>query len=145
MAMSPGLLGLVLAMGLAALALLVLVLLLGLALGRRRGRLEAEAGLPGLLAREREDAVKRSRAIIGGQSVEQLAPWLPDFPWDPSECRFVGKPVDFIVFRGASAGRVEELVLVEVKTGSSSLSKVERSLKDCVEAGRVSWAEYRRT
>lgn len=140
----PTALGLALAMGLAALAIIVLVLLIGLSIGRRRGRLEAERGLPGLLSREREDAVKRSRAVIGGQAIEQLAPWLPDFPWDPSECRFVGKPVDFIVFRGAASGTVDEVVFVEVKSGGSGLSKVERSLRDAIAGGRVSWAEYRK-
>jgi predicted Holliday junction resolvase-like endonuclease len=131
------------ALAVCVLALFVLALLLGLALGRRRGRLEAERDLPGILERERGDAVRRSRAVLGGQAAEQLAPWLPGFPFDPSECRFVGKPVDFVVFRGASSGRIEEVVLVEVKTGASALSRVERSLRECVEAGRVRWAEYR--
>ena len=72
-----------------------------------------------------------------------MAPWLPGFPFDPSECRFIGKPVDFIVFRGASSGAVEEVVLVEVKTAGASLSGVERSLREAVESGRVTWAEYR--
>jgi predicted Holliday junction resolvase-like endonuclease len=134
---------LALILALAALALFVLVLLLGLSLGRRQGRLEAERGLPGLLARERGDAVKRSRAVIGGQTAEQLAPYFPDFPFDPGECRFIGKPVDFLVFRGAASGAVEEVVFVEVKSGASSLSKVERSLRDAVQGGKVRWAEYR--
>ena len=124
-------------------ALLLLCLFLGLSLGRRRGRLEAESCLPNLLDRERSDAVRRSRAIIGGQAAEQLAPYLPGFPFDPSECRFIGKPVDFLVFRGASTGRVEEVVFVEVKTGKSALNRVERSLKEVVEGGRLRWMEYR--
>jgi predicted Holliday junction resolvase-like endonuclease len=81
--------------------------------------------------------------VLGGQFAEQLAPYLPGFPFDPTEVRFVGKPVDFIAFRGASSGRIEEVVFVEVKTGSASLSKVERSLRDAVQEGRVSWTEYR--
>jgi hypothetical protein len=125
------------------LALALLALLLGLAIGRRAGRLEAERGLPGLLATERGDAVRRSRAVLGGQAAEQLAPWLPGFPWDPTELRFIGKPVDFIVFRGASGGRVEEVVFVEVKTGGAKASAVERSLRDAVAAGRVRWEEWR--
>jgi predicted Holliday junction resolvase-like endonuclease len=136
-------LALALILALAALALFVLVLLLGLSIGRRHGRLEAERGLPGLLERERGDAVKRSRAVIGGQAAEQLAPYFPDFPYDPSECRFIGKPVDFLVFRGAASGAVEEVVFVEVKSGASSLSKVERTLRDAVQAGKVRWTEYR--
>lgn len=128
---------------LALAALLLLAVLLGLALGRRGGRLEAERGLEGRMAAERGDAVRRSRAVLSGQAAEQLAPWLPGFPYDPTECRFVGKPVDFVVFKGAASGEVEELVLVEVKSGGSSLSKVERSLREAVESGRVRWAEYR--
>jgi predicted Holliday junction resolvase-like endonuclease len=125
------------------LALLVLGLWLGLRLGRRSGRLEAERGLPDRLASERGDAVRRSRAVLGGLAAEQLAPWLPGFPFDPTEVRFVGKPVDFIAFVGASSGRVDEVVLVEVKSGNASASLVERSLRDAVRKGRVRWEEYR--
>jgi predicted Holliday junction resolvase-like endonuclease len=123
--------------------LFVLGLILGLRLGRRSGRSEAERTLPDRLAAEREDAVRRSRAVLGGQLAEQLAPFLPGFPFDPTEIRFIGKPVDFIAFRGVSAGKVEEVVFVEVKSGASALSKVERSLREAVESGRVSWIEYR--
>lgn len=115
-------------------------------LGHRAGRgaalREAEAGMADAIRGERADAVRRSRAIVSGQAAEQLAPWLPAFPWDPSECRFVGKPIDFIVFCGAAAGRIEEVVFVEVKTGSSGLSAVERSLREAVAGGRVRYAEY---
>ncbi|MCE1194893.1 hypothetical protein LWX53_00125 [bacterium] len=118
-------------------------LLAGLALGRRTGRLEAERGLPERLAAERDDAVKRSRSIVGGQVAEQVAPYLPEFPCDPGDARFVGKPVDFVCFSGASAGEIEEIVFVEVKTGASALSKTEKSLRDAIVSGRVRWVEYR--
>jgi predicted Holliday junction resolvase-like endonuclease len=126
-----------------AFVLLVLGLYLGLRLGRKAGRLEAERELPELLAAERGDAVKRSRAVLAGLASEQLAPYLPDFPFDPTEVRFIGKPVDFIAFVGSSSGRIEELALVEVKTGNAALSPVERSLREAVRAGRVRWVEYR--
>jgi predicted Holliday junction resolvase-like endonuclease len=126
-----------------AASLLVLGLYLGLRLGRRSGRLEAERGLAGRLATERDDAVKRSRAVLGGLASEQLAPYLPGFPFDPTEVRFVGKPVDFVAFIGSSSGRIEEVAFVEVKTGNASLSGVERSLRDAVKEGRVRWVEYR--
>ena len=126
-----------------AAALLAIGLFLGLRLGKRSGRLEAERGLPDRLASERGDAVRRSRAVLGGLAAEQLAPWLPGFPFDPTEVRFIGKPVDFVAFVGSSGGRIEEVAFVEVKTGNASLSPVERSLRDAVKAGRVSWVEYR--
>lgn len=131
---------------LAALALAVLFALglwLGLRLGRRSGKLEAEAGLPERLEAEREDAVRRSRAVLSGQLSEQIAPYLPGFPFDPGELRFIGKPVDFIAFVGASAGKIEEVAFVEVKSGKAGLNAVERSLRDAVRAGKVRWAEWR--
>jgi predicted Holliday junction resolvase-like endonuclease len=72
-----------------------------------------------------------------------LAPYLPDFPWSPTEVRFLGKPIDFLVFRGMDGKTIEEVIFVEVKTGESRLSPVERSLRDAIQAGRVSWAEWR--
>lgn len=131
------------AFALLALLSAALLVLLAYRLGRRSGRAAAERDFPRLLAGEREDAVRRSRAVLGGLAAEQLAPWLPGFPWDPTELRFIGKPVDFVVFKGASRGEVEELVFVEVKTGSAGLSRVERSLREAVRAGKVSWQEWR--
>jgi len=133
---------LVLAAGLLA-ALLAVVLALGLLVGRRTGRMEAERGLEDRIASEREDAIKRSRAVLGGLAAEQAAPYLPGFPADPGDARFLGKPVDFVAFIGASGGEVREVLFVEVKSGSASPSRVERSLRDAVRAGRVRWAEYR--
>lgn len=115
----------------------------GLSLGRRRGRLEAENKMPERLRAEREDALKRSRAVLGGQVAEQMAPYLPDFPCDPGDARFVGKPVDFVCFSGYSGGEVNEIVFVEVKSGDSSLSKTEKNIRDAIVAGRVRWVEYR--
>jgi len=74
---------------------------------------------------------------------EQLAPFLPDFNYNPTECRFIGKPFDFLVFKGMDSQQIEEIVFVEVKSGNSKLSPVERNLKDAVKKKKVSWKEYR--
>lgn len=92
----------------------------------------------------RKDAVKRSRAVIGGQVAEQFAPFLPDFPGTPSNSHFIGKPVDFISFEGLSeTGETNEILFIEVKTGKSELSAREKSVKKAVEEGRVRYAVYR--
>lgn len=122
---------------------LALGLYLGLCLGKRSGRIEAERGIEDRLTSERGDAVKRSRAVLGGLAAEQLAPYLPGFPFDPTEVRFVGKPIDFIAFVGSSKGAIEDVAFVEVKSGNASLSSVERSLRDAIAAGKVRWVEYR--
>jgi predicted Holliday junction resolvase-like endonuclease len=91
----------------------------------------------------RRDAVARSRAILGGQFAEQLSPFLPGFNYSPNECRFIGKPIDFVVFKGADGKNIEEVVFVEVKSGKSTLSSIERGLKKAIENGKVRWEEYR--
>ena len=92
----------------------------------------------------RKDAVKRSKAVINGQVAEQIAPFLPDFPANPSDARFIGKPVDFIVFSGLSENeKIDEILFVEVKTGKSLLSEREKEEKKEIEKGNVRYVEYR--
>lgn len=87
--------------------------------------------------------IKTSRSVIGGQFSEQLAPYLPNFPYKPSEVRFIGKPIDFLVFKGMDDKEIEEVVFVEVKSGKAKqLSKHERILRDAVRAKRVRWEQY---
>lgn len=89
-------------------------------------------------------ALKKQRAVVGGQVSEQLAPYFPDFPFKPSEARFLGKPVDLLVFVGMDRKHIEKVVFVEVKTGRSGLSQQEKHLREAIEAGRVEYHLYRR-
>ena len=98
-----------------------------------------ESELPG----HRKDAVMRSRAVLSGMFSEQLAPFLPNFNFKPTECKFLGNPVDFIVFKGLDNKKVDEIVFVEVKSGKAKLSNVEKSLKETVKNKKVRWEEYR--
>jgi predicted Holliday junction resolvase-like endonuclease len=95
-------------------------------------------------ARRIEASLQRSRAVLRGQMVEHLVPMFDEFTFGHmADARFLGKPVDFIVFDGyteAKAGtidRLREIVFIDVKTGKSRLSPVERCIRDCVETGRV--------
>lgn len=98
----------------------------------------------GRLMAARKDAIKKSRAVLGGLAGEQVAPFLPGFPCNPADARFVGKPVDFVAFPGAAdGGEVKEVLLIEVKSGEASLSKREREIKACVQEGRLRFVEYR--
>ena len=95
------------------------------------------------LSNIRQDAVKRSRAVLSGQFSEQLAPFLPEFNFKPTECRFIGKPIDFLVFNGMDNKEIKEVVFVEVKSGKSVLSPIEKQLKKVINEKKVSWVEYR--
>ncbi len=92
----------------------------------------------------RSDAIKRSRSVLGGQLAEQVAPYLPGFPCNPADARFLGKPVDFVAFPGLTEdNKVQEVLLIEVKTGKSALSGREKEIKRAVAEGRVRYVEYR--
>ena len=122
----------------------LLFLFLGRMLGLRQGRkMEAAEWEGGKLEAIVKTRLKQSRAVLGGLVSEQIAPLLPDFPFDPGDCRFIGKPVDFIVFKGMNEQEISEVIFLEVKTGvSKSLNQQEKRLREAIQAGRVSWAQF---
>ena len=91
----------------------------------------------------RQDAIQRSLAVTVGKVSEQLVPYLPDFQFNPKDVRFLGSPVDLVVFDGLDAGAVRRVIFIEVKTGASGLSTRERQVRDAIQAGNVEWAELR--
>ena len=91
----------------------------------------------------RLDAIQRSQAVTMGKVSEQLVPYLPDFPFNPKDARFLGSPVDLVVFDGLDEGQVRRVVFIEVKTGASGLSGRERQVRDAIQARRVEWTELR--
>jgi predicted Holliday junction resolvase-like endonuclease len=93
----------------------------------------------------RADAVARSLAVTVGKVSEQLVPYLPGFNYNPKDARFLGSPVDFVVFDGLDAGALRRVVFLEVKTGAAALSVRERQVRDAIESGRIAWDELRVT
>jgi predicted Holliday junction resolvase-like endonuclease len=91
----------------------------------------------------RADAIMRSQAVIAGKVTENIVPYMPIFPYNPKDVRFVGSPVDLIVFDGAAEGNLREIIFLEVKTGGSSLNQIQRQIRDGVLAGRIAWRELR--
>jgi predicted Holliday junction resolvase-like endonuclease len=87
----------------------------------------------------RKDAIARSTATIRGNVSEQLLPFMGAFPYDPRDCRFIGAPIDLIVFNGLYGNGLTEIVFLEVKTGESSLSPRERAVRDAIRAKLVRW------
>src|ERR1700733_7722990 len=89
------------------------------------------------VASARQDTLMRSHRVVSGKVQEHLVPFLPEFldHFNPRDARFLGSPIDFVVFEGLDEGEeCRSIVLVEVKTGKSALSKRERQVRDAVEA-----------
>jgi predicted Holliday junction resolvase-like endonuclease len=72
-----------------------------------------------------------------GQRLEMVAASLPAFPTASQDCRALLKPLDYLAFVGAAAGKVEAIRFIEVKTGRQRLSKLQRAIKTAVEGGAV--------
>ena len=92
----------------------------------------------------RRQGAEQSRAVLKGKMAEQMAPLLPGFAYWPADARFLGDPVDYIVFSGYSmakdvsdAGEDVEIVILDIKQGKSMLTEGQRKIAKAVEAGRV--------
>lgn len=123
--------------------ILLLALVIAYWVGYKAGHFKRDRYWESELPNHRKDAIMKSRAVLGGQFSEQLSPFLPNFKYLPTECRFLGKPIDLIVFKGMDEKDINEVVFVEVKSGKSKLSPVEKKLKETIDNKKVRWEEYR--
>jgi len=123
--------------------LAVLLLIVSAVVGYLVGRAIERSALKRREEEIRRTAIRQSRSVIEGRVSEQIAPFLPGFSYSPSDARFLGSPIDFVVFEGLSDGRPMEIVFVEVKKGASSLTEREKAVRDLVEGKKVRWELYR--
>jgi predicted Holliday junction resolvase-like endonuclease len=76
-----------------------------------------------------------------GKITEHLVPFsehLKDF--NPRDIRFIGSPVDLMIFDGATEKRnIIDIYLVEIKTGTGQLSKKQKTIRDAITNNRVYW------
>ena len=114
----------------AGLAIAVAVLALAL--------LAALRWIAGLHARLRSLVSSRqSLSTKYGQSTEQFLPLVAAYPYDSSNFRFLGSPIDGVQFEE------DRVILVEFKTGGSRLTPRQRQIRDLVARGRIDFEEIR--
>ncbi|MFB0500543.1 MAG: Holliday junction resolvase-like protein, partial [Candidatus Hadarchaeaceae archaeon] len=102
----------------------IVVLIIGLLIGifltytYLRGRLavQFERWKAEFEERIRREVLERSRAVLKGRIGEQLAPLLPMFKHEPADARFIGSPVDYLVFDGYKEGEPRRIIFLDVKT-----------------------------
>ena len=95
-------------------------------------------------------SVNTSRAVLKGKMAEQLAPILPQFQYLPSDAKFLGDPVDYVVFDGYTDfrdgdGTAEdiEVVLIDIKSGGARLTKGQVAIAQAIRDGRVRFETVR--
>jgi predicted Holliday junction resolvase-like endonuclease len=96
-----------------------------------------------LKARILEGAPKKSLEVIFGQVAEKVAPVMSRFPFDINDCRFLGEPIDYVIFEGmARNSLVSRIVFADVKTGGAHLNLHQKQTKEALERGDVSLELY---
>ena len=102
------------------------------------------------LVQAQKRSVNTSRAVLKGKMAEQLAPILPEFQYLPSDAKFLGDPVDYIVFNGYTDFRDGnghpddiEVVLIDIKSGGARLTKGQQAIAQAIESGRIRFETIR--
>lgn len=80
---------------------------------------------------------KKSSEVRTGKIVEQISPFLANYPMNPDTARFIGEPIDFIHFDE------DKVTFVEVKSGKSQLSKKQKNIQSLIKSGKVDFIIYR--
>jgi predicted Holliday junction resolvase-like endonuclease len=102
------------------------------------------------LTQAQKRSVNTSRAVLKGKMAEQLAPILPEFPYLPSDAKFLGDPIDYVIFNGYTdlrdgAGQVDdlEIILVDIKSGGARLTKGQLAIAEAIKQGRIRFETIR--
>lgn len=80
---------------------------------------------------------------LAGKKVEKLVPFMKSINHDPKDMNYLGMPVDYVCFDRDQEDNVIAVTFLEVKTGGSTLTEREKSLKNCIERKHVRWEEIR--
>jgi len=113
------------------------------ALGYQKSLLDAlEERKAELQKRQKLATVKAeitTKSVNIGKMLEKIIPTLKDFKWEMPDTRFLGDPIDLIIFKGLSKGNVDWIDFVEIKTGKAPLNKHQKSIKSAIENNSVTY------
>ena len=90
-----------------------------------------------------EKAEITTKAVNVGKNLEKVLPTMKDFKWNVPDSKFLGDPIDLIVFNGLSMSNVSSLSFVEVKSGNASLNNHQKSIRDAIEDRKVSYKVFK--
>jgi predicted Holliday junction resolvase-like endonuclease len=79
---------------------------------------------------------KSSQSVKYGKLTEQWIPFSKHFPFNSENFKFLGAPIDGIVFDD------NKIIFCEFKSNSSRLSGKQKKIKDLVQSKKVEWFEF---
>ena len=80
---------------------------------------------------------KRSQSVKYGKLTEQFVPFIDDFPFDSTKFRFLGDPIDGVVFGN------NEITFCEFKAANARLNDKQRKIKELVKEKKINWFEFK--
>ena len=89
-----------------------------------------------------EKAEITTKAVNIGKNLERALPTIRDFKWIVPDSKFLGDPIDLVVFNGLSMGSIDSLSFVEVKSGNAKLNNHQKSIRDAIEDHKVSYKVF---
>jgi len=99
------------------------------------------------LKKQRELATTRAqittKAVNIGKNLEKVLPTMKDFKWPVPDSKFLGDPIDLIVFNGLSANKVKSINFIEVKSGKARLNNHQESIRDAIRDQKVSYKVFK--
>ncbi len=117
---------------------------------KREINLKVEKELLRIKDHLRKETLDRSRAVLKGRIAEQIVPFLADFKHNPSDARFIGSPIDYVIFDGYTdvkdrrIDRPITVILADIKTGKiAELTSEQKRIKKAIEQKRVKWETIR--
>jgi predicted Holliday junction resolvase-like endonuclease len=86
-----------------------------------------------------------AKAVNIGFVLERIAPTLDGFTFEQNDCRAMFDPIDYVIFEGLSSkGKVNKIIMVDIKTGGARLNPKQRRIKELVEDKKMEFRTYKR-
>ena len=95
-----------------------------------------------LVERQKKAKTQSEKAAISvgiGKIVEKILPTHKNFAFQAADCRFLGEPIDMIVFDSISENSVKHITFLDVKTGDARLNTHQKLVRDAINEGNVQW------
>ncbi len=92
-----------------------------------------------MLKEEQAEFASNKQRILTkhGLIFEQLIPFSKNFPGDARDFRFLGNPIDGVIFAK------DKVQFVEIKMNSSQLNDRQKQIKEMILKKKVEWVEVR--
>ena len=100
--------------------------------GYEKGLTEAREMLSKKTISSDEGAEKKSLEVNYGKTIEKLIHLHKDFNFPLEDCRFLGDPLDVLVFNGSAQNSVNHITFMEIKTGEAKLNPHQKMIRDAV-------------